>query len=342
MRTYHLETLGSLDGIVARDTARRPEPGPRDLVVRMRTVSLNRRDLLILDGRYPLKATPDTIPLSDGAGEVVAVGEEVTRFSVGDRVTSTYFPRWLDGRITPALIDQPGVTLPGMLAEYVRLDQDAAVAVPDHLTWEEAAALPCAGVTAWNAVTGGAEPVLPGETVLILGTGAVALFAVSFAKALGAEVVATTSAPAKAERLKALGADHVVNYTQNPAWWRDVRELTDGRGADLVVETGGPETVEQSVRAAALYGRIALVAANSPHRTSLEISTDALGSALVTLRRLFVGSRAHFERMNRAITLHALHPPVDRVFGFGHDEVRNAYAYYATGAAFGKVVIRIA
>ncbi|MGY6018724.1 zinc-dependent alcohol dehydrogenase family protein [Streptomyces spinosirectus] len=338
-RAYHLETPGSVDGIVPRDTPDGPPaPGPRDILVRVHAVSLNKRDLLILEGSYPLKAAPDVIPISDGAGEVVAVGDEVTRFAVGDRVTSTYFPRWLDGRITPALIDQPGATLPGMLAEYVRLDENAAVRVPDHLTWEEAACLPCAGVTAWNALTG-AEAVLPGETVLTLGTGALSLFAVQFAKILGAQVVATTSSREKAERLKTLGADYVLNYVENPKWAASVRELTDGRGADLVVETGGPDTIEQSVRATALYGRIALIAANSPHKSALEITTDALASSLVTLRRLFVGSRAHFERMNRAITLHGLRPVVDRVFPY--EEVHAAYRYYATGAAFGKVVIRV-
>ncbi|MEU6259133.1 NAD(P)-dependent alcohol dehydrogenase [Streptomyces sp. NPDC047043] len=340
MRSYHLETPGTVEGIVPRDTAEPPEPGPHDILVRIHAVSLNKRDLLILNGSYPLKAAPDVIPVSDGAGEVVAVGAEVTRFSVGDRVTGTYFPRWLDGRITPALIDQPGATLPGMLTEYALIDQEAAVRIPDHLGWEEAACLPCAGVTAWNALTGGGDPPLPGETVLTLGTGALALFAVQFAKLLGAEVVATTSSPAKAERLKTLGADHVVNYVESPEWAADVRQLTGGRGADLIVETGGPDTIEQSVRASALYGRIALVAANSPRRPSLEITTDALASSLITMRRLFVGSRTHFEQMNRAIALHGLHPVVDRVFPY--DDVHAAYRYYATGAAFGKVVIRVA
>ncbi|MCI3270102.1 zinc-dependent alcohol dehydrogenase family protein [Streptomyces cylindrosporus] len=339
MRTYHLETPGTVEGITLRDTPGPPDPGPHDIVVRVHAVSLNKRDLLILNGTYPLKAAPGVTPVSDGAGEVVAVGERVTRFRTGDRVTSTYFPRWLDGRISPALIDQPGVTLPGMLAEYVRLDETAAVAAPDHLTWEEAACLPCAGVTAWNALTG-AEPVLPGETVLTLGTGPLALFAVQFAKTLGARVVATTSSPEKAERLKSLGADHVLNHTENPTWSAAVRELTGGRGADLVVETGGPDTIEQSVRATALYGRIALVAANSPHQATMQITTDALASSLLTMRRLFVGSRGHFEQMNRAISLHGIRPVIDRVFSY--DGVHAAYRHYASGAAFGKVVIRLA
>jgi len=338
MRTYHLETPGRVDGIVARDAAR-PNPGPRDIVVRVRAVSLNKRDLLILKGTYPLKAVPDVIPVSDGAGDIVAVGEEVTRFAVGDRVAGTYFPNWLDGRITPALFDQPGATLNGMLTEYALLDQEAAVRVPDHLTWEEAACLPCAGVTAWHALMGG-EPLAPGDTVLTLGTGALSLFVVQFAKMMGAEVIATTSSAVKADRLKVLGADHVVNYAENPEWGLAVRELTGGRGADLVVETNGPDTIEQSMRAAALYGQIVLLITGNPRRSGIEISNAAYAASLATIRRVFVGNRAHFESMNRALAPHGTRPVIDRVFGF--DEVHEAYRYYESGAAFGKVVIRVA
>ncbi|MFD5763020.1 NAD(P)-dependent alcohol dehydrogenase [Streptomyces sp. NPDC127044] len=338
MRAYHLETPGTVDGIAPRETDR-PEPGPRDILVRVRAVSLNKRDLLILNGTYPLKAVPDVIPLSDGAGEVVAVGAEVTRFAVGDRVASTYFPKWIDGRITPAQIDQPGATLPGMLTEYARLDENAAVRVPDHLGWEEAACLPCAGVTAWHALTGG-EALTLGQTVLTLGTGALSLFVVQFAKTMGAEVIATTSGTTKADRLKALGADHVVNYSENSEWGTAVRELTGGRGADLVVETNGPDTIEQSMRAAALYGQIVLLTTGNPRRPGIEISNAVYAASLATIRRVFVGSRAHFESMNRALTLHGTRPVVDRTFGF--DEVHEAFRYYESGVAFGKVVIRVA
>ncbi|MFJ6831487.1 NAD(P)-dependent alcohol dehydrogenase [Streptomyces sp. NPDC091209] len=337
MRAYHLETLGTVDGIVPRESAR-PEPGPREILVRVRAVSLNKRDLLILKGTYPLKAAPDVIPLSDGAGEVVAVGAEVTRFAVGDRVAGTYFPNWLDGRITPDRFDQPGATLDGMLTEYACLCQEAAVRVPDHLTWEEAACLPCVGVTAWQSLTGG-EPLTPGQVVLTLGTGALSLFVVQFAKMLGAEVIATTSSDAKADRLKALGADHVVDYAGNPEWGLAVRELTGGRGADLVVETNGPDTIEQSMRAAALYGQIVLLTTGYPRRHVIEISSAAYAASLATIRRVFVGSRAHFESMNRALELHGTRPVVDRVLGF--EEVREAFCHYESGTAFGKVVIRV-
>ncbi|MEV0412827.1 NAD(P)-dependent alcohol dehydrogenase [Streptomyces sp. NPDC050448] len=340
MRSYHLEAFGGIDGIVLRDSGGpRPEPaGPTGIVVAVRAASLNKRDLLILDQRYPLPAAPGVVPLSDGAGEVVAVGEAVTRFTVGDRVSCAYFPRWRTGRITPDAFDQPGCTLDGMLTEYAVLDEQWAVRVPDHLTWEEAATLPCAGVTAWHALTGG-EPLRPGQTVLTLGTGPVSLFAVQFAKLLGCRVVSTTSSADKADRLKALGADEVVDYRRNPDWGQAVRELTGGIGADLVVETGGPETIEQSVRASALYGQIALLITASAGKAGIEISHAAYASSLATIRRVFVGSRTQFEDMNRAVAAHGLRPVIDRVHPF--EEARTAYREYATASPFGKVVISI-
>ncbi|MFJ4777787.1 NAD(P)-dependent alcohol dehydrogenase [Streptomyces sp. NPDC088762] len=341
MRAYHLEAFGDIDGIVLRDSGPSvPEPaGPTDIVVAVKAASLNRRDLLILHGHYPLPAVPGVIALSDGAGEVMAVGEAVTRFAVGDRVAGTYFPRWRSGRITPGAVDQPGCTLDGMLAQYAVLDEQSAVPVPAHLTWEEAATLPCAAVTAWSALTGG-DPLLPGQTVLTLGTGPVALFAVQFAKLLGCRVVSTTSDGQKADRLKALGADAVVDYVREPEWGARVKELTDYQGADLVVETGGPETLDQSVRAASLYGQIALLVTGSAGRPGIEISHAAYASSLATIRRVFVGSRARFEDMNRAVAAHGLRPVIGRVHSF--EEAHAAYRGYATDAPFGKVVIRVA
>ncbi|MFC9294847.1 NAD(P)-dependent alcohol dehydrogenase [Streptomyces sp. NPDC057011] len=341
MRAYHLETFGDIDGIVLRDSGPAiPEPaGPNDIVVAVKAASLNRRDLMILHGRYPLPAVPGVVALSDGAGEVVAVGDAVTRFAVGDRVAGTYFPRWHSGRITPEAIDQPGCTLDGMLAQYAVLDEQSAVRVPAHLTWEEAATLPCAAVTAWSSLTGG-EPLLPGQTVLTLGTGPVALFAVQFAKLMGCRVVSTTSDGGKADRLKALGADAVVDYVRHPEWGAKVKELTEGRGADLVVETGGPQTIEQSVRAASLYGHIALLITGSARTSGIEVSNAAYASSLATIRRVFVGSRARFEDMNRAVAAHELRPVIGRVHSF--EETHAAYRGYADDAPFGKVVIRVA
>lgn len=338
MRSYHVETPGGVDGIVLRH-APTPEPGPAEIVVRVRAASLNKRDAMILDGSYPLPAKPGVVPVSDGAGEVVAVGPEVTRFRLGDRVMGGYWPRWLGGRLEPALIDQLGCTMDGMLTEYAVLDEQAAVAVPEHLSWAEAATLPCAALTAWTSLTGG-EPLRPGDTVLTLGTGAVSLFALQFAKAMGHRVIVTTSSDAKAERLRALGADHVVNYAADPEWGQEVRRLTGGRGADLVVETAGPASVEQSMRAAALYGQIVLLITGDQERSGITISSAAYAGSLATIRRVFVGSRADFESMNKAIEYHGIRPVIDRTFAF--DEALDAYRYYLGGGSpFGKVVIEM-
>ena len=210
MRAYHLDEFGSLSGLAVRDQTE-PTPKPHEIVVRVRARSLNYRDLLILHGRYPVPAREGIVPVSDGAGEVVAIGEDVRRFAVGDRVAATYFPRWTDGQFGLELaIEQFGCTLDGMLADLAVVDEQALVDIPSHLSFEEAATLPCAAVTAWSSLTG-PRRVLAGESVLTIGTGGVALFALQFAKVLGACVVAVTSSPAKAELLARHGADSVVD-----------------------------------------------------------------------------------------------------------------------------------
>ena len=335
MRSYRLDQPGDLAGVVPHEEER-PEPGPGEILVRVRAASLNRRDLLIVSGRYPLPARPGVVPLSDGAGEVVRVGAAVTRFRVGDRVTGSYWPRWHDGRLRPEQLDQLGCTSDGWLTEFARFDQESAVLVPDHLTWAEASGLSCAGVTAWNALTHGTPP-RPGQTVLTLGSGDVALYAVQLAKLLGCRVIATTSSEARAERLRALGADEVVDYPRSPDWSQEVRRLTDGAGADLIVETQGPATIEQSVRAAALYGQIVLLWMVGDEPDSLRISDQALSGTMATIRREFVGSRADLEALTAAISAHRLRPVVDRVFDFA--EAPEAYRYFLRGGRFGKVVI---
>lgn len=255
MRSYRLEGTGGTKCLVMRNEAQ-PTPKPHEIVVRVRATSLNRRDTMILNGTYPLAPRQGVIPLSDGAGEVVAVGDAVNRFAAGDRVIGSYFARWIDGRINAGLIDQLGCTLDGMLAEYAVLDEQWAVRLPDHLDWHQAATLTCAGLTAWNAVTA-AEMPKPGQWVLVIGSGGVALFALQFAKLLGCRVVAVTSRSEKLDRLRALGADLVVSTADMPEWGAAVREQTGG--IDLVVETGGPPTFAQSMIACALYGRIVLL-----------------------------------------------------------------------------------
>ena len=335
MQVYRLQEFGRIEGLALGEEAVR-EPAPTEIVVRIRATSLNRRDWSILEKTYPLAGRPGVVPLSDGAGEVVAVGGAVKRFRLGDRVTGSYFPRWRDGRIAGDLIDQLGCTLDGMLAEYAILDQEWAVRVPDHLTWEEAATLTCAGVTAWNSVveTGGARA---GETVLVIGTGGVSLFALQFAKMIGCRVIATTSSAVKAERLRALGAEHVVNHAAEKEWGKAVRDLTGGEGADLIVDTRGPDTLEQSLTAVALYGRIILLITRGANGSLFQFSGDAYSRSLATILRLFVGSRASLEAMAKAVASKELRPVIDRVFPFS--EARQAYDYFAGGDVFGKVVI---
>jgi NADPH:quinone reductase-like Zn-dependent oxidoreductase len=315
-----------------------PRPGPTQILVRVRAASINRRDMLILTGRYPLPAALGVVPLSDGAGDIVAAGNAVSRFTVGDRVTASYWPRWTSGQLSAEVVDQLGCTRDGWLSEYLLLDEQAAVRVPDHLSWAEAAALPCAGLTAWNSLTRGGA-LRPGHTVLTLGSGDVALFAIQFAKLMGCRVIATTSSDAKADRLRRLGADDVIDYLRVPEWSKEVQRLTDGAGADLVVETSGPATIGQSLRAAARYGHVVLLTVVSPEPGVLRITEGDLAGKLVTIRREFVGNRTELEAMNHAISTHRLTPVIDRQFDF--DDGIDAYRSYAEEDSFGKVVIRI-
>jgi NADPH:quinone reductase-like Zn-dependent oxidoreductase len=331
MKTYTLQSGGI--SACERDL---PILGPNDLLVRVKAAALNKRDLFIKEGTYPIPARPDVVPLSDGAGEVVAVGERVKRFRMGDRVAGNYFARWKNGPLSHDLFDQLGCTLDGMLAEYAVLDEEGAVRVPQHLTWQEAATLPCAGVTAWNSLVGPA-PLVAGQTVLVLGSGGVSLFALQFAKAMGAQVIATTSSDEKAERLKTLGADFVVNYSRVPDWGVAVRRATGGVGVDLVVETFGADTIEQSMRAVGMHGQVMLLIARGRYKPGIEISSQAYGASMATLRRVFVGNRDSFDAMNRAISLHQIRPVVERVFPF--EQAQQAYDHFAVGQSFGKVVI---
>ena len=336
MRSLHLDPLDPTAPLQWRE-ADLPAPGAHELRVRVHAVSLNRRDLMIRAGTYPVPVTPGTVPVSDGAGEVLAVGAAVTRFRVGDRVTSTYFLHWQVGRLGLAqAMQQTGCSLPGWLAEEVLVDEQALVAVPGHLGFEEAATLPCAGLTAWNGLTGG-KAVVPGSTVLTLGAGSIAVFAIQFAKALGARVIATTSGAGKASRLAALGADEVVDYRAVADWEREVLRLTGGRGVDHIVEAVGPATLERSLRCAGWDADIGLMGVFGDADSRLD--PRAFSGRLLTLRRIAVGSRGDFEAMNRTIEAHRLRPVIDRVFAFGDAEA--AYRHLADGAHLGKVLIRI-
>src|SRR3984893_6061633 len=253
MRAYQLDRIGSLDGLVLteRDI---PSPGVGEVLVRVRASSLNFRDVMILNCQYPMPVPPGRVPLSDGAGDVVAVGAGVTRFKTGDRVINSFFPNWFGGSFN-AMPEAYVVDRDGWLTEYKVISVEALVSMPEHLTFEEAATLPCAAVTAWSALAG----VKAGETVLTQGMGGVSVFAVQLARAFGARVIATTSSPEKAQRLRELGANEVINYCDSPDWADQVRAITGGRGVDRVVEVGGPDTLAQSVKTVAYGGQISLV-----------------------------------------------------------------------------------
>ena len=336
MKTYELKELKGVDGIVLNPGRPTPTPAPGEVLIKVRATSLNYRDLVVASGHYPSSIKPAVIPLSDGAGEVAAAGAGVSEFKVGDRVAGTFFQGWLSGAICAETTGQAlGGAVDGMLAEYVVLPQNGAIGVPSHLSFEEAATLPCAGLTAWNAVVETGR-IRAGETVLLLGTGGVSLFALQFAKMHGARTILTSSNNEKIARAKALGAEMLINYREKPDWDQEVLRLTSGRGADLVVEVGGAGTLERSIRSVRVGGTIALVGlvAGLGQIDPLPI----IGRA-IRLQGIYVGSREMFAAMNRAITQAQLRPVVDRVFDF--DAAKPAYAYLASGAHFGKVIVRV-
>jgi len=335
MRAYRIESFGSVDGIALGERPD-PRPGTREILVRVRASCLNYRDLMVLKGGGRGPGRLGVVPLSDGAGEVVALGDGATRFAVGDRVIGCFHPRWFGGPIkSDYLSDRLGANLDGMLAEYAVVNDEAAVAVPGDLSFEEAATLPCAAVTAWVALTGHRR-LAAGDTVLTQGTGGVSIFAVQFARLLGVRVIATTSSAGKAERLMSLGASAVINYTEKPAWHEEVMALTDGDGVDCVVEIGGPDTLTNSIKALAVGGHISLIG-SSLSRSATGLDALLLGGRGMTLGSISVGSRADFEAMNRAIGLHRLRPVIDRAFPFEH--ALDAYRHFESRAHLGKVVI---
>jgi NADPH:quinone reductase-like Zn-dependent oxidoreductase len=335
MRSYRA-TPGAGIGGLRVETCDRPVPGRAEVVVRVRAVSLSYRELMILRGWYPLPVKADVIPVSDGAGEIVAVGLGVERFTVGDRVTAAVFPRWLGGRFSVDYAAQLGGSLDGLLTEYARLDESALVRIPKHLSFAEASTLPVAGVTAWNALTGG-RGLQSGETVLTLGAGGVSLFAIQFAKATGARVIATTSSEEKAAALRALGADEVLNYREDPDWVARVRELSDGVGVDHVVEVTG--ALGDALAAVAMQGEVAFVGLLADGDGLAPLDVKQLWLAGANLRTLAVGSHAQFVSMARAISANRIRPIVDRVFAF--EDAPDAYRYYESARPFGKVVISV-
>ena len=316
-----------------------PEPGPGEVLVRVRAATLNYRDLLTVEGGYgSLQRTENLIPVSDGAGDVVAVGAGVTRFATGDRVVANFFQKWLSGEPDEAKLRSGlGGQIDGMACELRVLPEYGLCHTPSHLTDAEAAALPCAGLTAWSAVfdQGGVKP---GDLVLTQGSGGVSAFALQFAKLAGAEVISTSSSDEKLQRLRTLGSDHLINYVDTPEWARPAREISGGRGLDLVVEVGGAGTLEQSIKAVRLGGAVMLIGvlsgANHEFRLPLVVTRK------IRLEGVTCGSREQFEAMLRAVDQNGLKPALDDQ-RFSLDELPAALTRLREGRHFGKVVVEI-
>ena len=325
----------SLDGLQLRD-APDPAPAPGEVLVRVRACSINYRDQAIPLGLYmggPVAS--DTVPLSDGAGEIVALGEGVSDFAIGDRVAGLFFQNWIDGPPSPGVGPALGAAgAPGMLQDLVALPAHGVVRIADSLSFEQAACLPCAGVTAWNALMAGPRPLRAGESVLVLGTGGVSLLALQIAKAAGAIVVATSSSDAKLERVRALGADHVINYRATPDWGAQASQLTGG--IDHVVEVGGAGTLAQSIAAVGFAGEIALIGV-----LTREGNTNPHGLMFkgASIRGIFVGSKAMAQGLNAHVDAHAIKPVIDRRFAI--EQAHAAWAYQSSPDLFGKVVITL-
>ncbi|MEA2602240.1 MAG: hypothetical protein QOF89_3232 [Acidobacteriota bacterium] len=333
MRAVEIRDAFGLDhlGLVERPD---PVPGPGQALVRIRAASLNYRDLLMVEGKYNPKQKLPLIPCSDGAGEVVALGEGVTRVRPGDRVSAIFAQRWIAGEPTrERLRSTLGGPLDGTLAELAVFDQEGLVKIPEHLTDEEAATLPCAAVTAWTALNG----ITAGDTVLLQGTGGVSIFALQLAHLRGARVIITSSSDEKLARTRELGAAEGINYRETPDWGAKAKELTGGTGVDLIVEVGGAGTLKQSLQAVRMGGTIALM--GNLAGTTAEIPLPLIFMQNVRVQGILVGPRESFEALNRAIALHQLHPVIDRVFP--REEIRAAFEHMRAGGHLGKIVVRI-
>ncbi len=334
MRYVEISRFG-LDGLAVREKGI-PKPGKREVLVRVHANSLNFRDLRVAQGLYDPRMKLPRVPLSDGAGVVAEIGSGVTRFRTGDRVAGIFMQSWLAGEIQDIHAGSAlGGAIDGMLSEYVVLHEDGLTSIPEYLSFEEAATLPCAAVTAWNALVYQCR-VKPGDTVLIQGTGGVSLFALAFSRMAGARVIATSSSAEKLARVLALGASDGINYRTTPQWARRVKELTGGRGVDHVVEVGGSGTLPQSLHAVRVGGHIAMIGVLSG--VSAEIATALILQKSVQIHGIYVGSREMFESMNQAISQHHPKPVIDSVFGM--EAIGEALAHMEGASHFGKIVIR--
>ena len=333
MKSFLLKSGFGIDNLSCEGVPE-PKPGPGEILVKMRAWSLNYRDLLVVRGVYAPKLKFPFQILSDGVGEVVETGEDVSRVQVGERVAGAFMQKWVEGPLDEGKAKSAlGGNIAGLAAEYVVLDAEGVVHVPQHLTDEEAATLPCAAVTAWNALVASGR-LAAGDTVLVQGTGGVSLFALQFAHMMGARVIVTSSSDSKLERALQLGASDGINYRTTPEWDSATRALTAGRGVDHVVEVGGAGTLPKSLNAVRFGGNISLIGV----LTGGEVNPIPILMKGVAVQGIFVGSREMFEAMNRAIDFNGLKPVVDRVFPFA--ELPDALRHMESGAHFGKIVIR--
>ncbi len=334
MRAYEIVSAGGIDTL-ALNQRQTPQPGPGEILVEMRASSINYRDLSTVEDPLARAIALPRIPNSDGAGEVIAVGEGVTDFKPGDRVAGCFFQDWSDGRISAtAMASAMGGAIDGVLAEAVLLRATGAVHLPQHLSFEEGATLPCAGLTAWNCLVeqGGLKA---GSTALFLGTGGVSIFGLQIAKMMGARAIITSSSDAKLERAASLGADALINYREIPDWQTRVLELTDGVGVDVTIETGGGGTLGKTLDATRIGGIVSLIGV----LTGGNIDPTTIMRKSIRLQGVYVGNRRMFTEMNAALALNRVHPVIDQVFDF--DDARAAYHAMRGAGHFGKLVVKI-
>ena len=335
MKIFIAHETGSIDKLQV-EHAPAPGPiGPGQIRVAMKAAAINYRDTIWMSGFFGPAGPEGLIPCSDGAGEVIEAAADVTRFKVGDHVALTFNPDWIGGpfRISPKALGRGSISVPGTMQEEMVVHEGEAVLVPAHLSFEEAAAFPCAGVTAWHALCG-AAPLLPGMNVFLQGSGGVSMFALQFAKLFGARVIMSSSSPERCAKLKELGADETFDYKANPNWNEAVRDLTGGMGADLTVDIGGSDTVERSLASTRIGGRLALVGMIS----GFPNTASALFTSGVDVTPVKVGSRDDYENMNRAVAFHQLRPHISASYGF--DQLPDALRHLESGKHMGKIVIR--
>jgi NADPH:quinone reductase-like Zn-dependent oxidoreductase len=334
MRAYEIVSDGGVDALALNERPS-PQPGQGEILVGIRASSVNYRDLSTVEDPVARAIAYPRIPNSDGAGEVLAVGGGVTRFKPGDRVAGCFFQNWSDGGISAAaMASAMGGPIDGVLAEKVVFNEAGAVPVPEHLSYEEGATLPCAGLTAWNCLVEQGD-LKPGKTALFLGTGGVSIIGLQIAKMMGARAIITSSSEAKLERASALGADELINYRETPDWQARVLELTGGDGVDVTIETGGGGTLEKTMEATRVGGTISLIGV----LTGGTIDPTTVMRKSIRLQGVYVGSRRMFEDMNAALALNQVHPSIDQVFEF--EDARAAFHTMRGAGHFGKLVVRI-